>query len=75
MLARGVNGYCVFWKKLCTIHPVKPRMCKAWPFIDAVLTDVANWRAMASSCPGMRTDVSDDAILSCVEKEILKRKS
>ncbi len=21
------------------IHPVKPRMCKAWPFIEAVLVD------------------------------------
>ncbi|MEZ4524987.1 MAG: YkgJ family cysteine cluster protein [Desulfobacterales bacterium] len=62
------SGYCVFWKeKICTIHPVKPRMCKAWPFIQSVLTDVNNWRMMAGSCPGMRTDVPDDMILACAQ--------
>ena len=28
VLAQAENGYCVFWKDgICTIHPVKPRMC------------------------------------------------
>ncbi len=74
VLGRGANGSCFFWKEICTIHPVKPRMCKAWPFIEAVCADAANWRIMASSCPGMRTDIPDDAIRSCVEKELLKEK-
>jgi Fe-S-cluster containining protein len=62
LLAQRPDGYCVFWRDLCTIHPVKPRMCRRWPFITAVLRDVGNWRAMASACPGMRTDFSDAAI-------------
>ncbi|MEE4359034.1 MAG: YkgJ family cysteine cluster protein [Desulfococcaceae bacterium] len=74
VLAQGENSYCIFWKdKICTIHPVKPRMCKAWPFIRSVLSDVGNWRAMAGSCPGMRTDVSDEKILRCVRQEIERR--
>ncbi len=75
VLARGADGYCIFWDETCTIHPVKPRMCKAWPFIDGVCADVNNWRIMASSCPGMRTDIPDDVILSCVEKELWKERT
>jgi uncharacterized protein len=70
VLAQGDNGYCVFWDKLCTIHPVKPRMCGAWPFIRSVLTDIRNWRIMAASCPGIRTDISDETVEACVRKEL-----
>ncbi len=70
VLARAENGCCMFWDQVCTIHPAKPRMCKAWPFIESVLTDVANWHIMASVCPGMRTDVSDNVVRACV-KEML----
>ncbi len=69
VLAEGENGYCVFWQdKRCGIHPVKPKMCRAWPFIQSVLTDISNWRIMAASCPGIRTDVSDDDIRECVRE-------
>jgi Fe-S-cluster containining protein len=63
VLAQGENGYCVFWDQVCTIHPVKPRMCRQWPHIPAVLEDVRNWHVMASVCPGMRTDATDERIL------------
>lgn len=70
VLAQGKDGYCIFREnKICSIHPVKPRMCRAWPFIQSVLTDISNWRIMADSCPGMRTDISDEEIRVCVEKE------
>ena len=68
VLAQGEDGCCVFFDKLCTIHPVKPRMCRAWPFIRPVLVDVVNWHSMAASCPGMRTDLPDDVITACVER-------
>lgn len=70
VLAQGKNGRCVFWDEVCTIHPVKPRMCKAWPFIKSVLTDVSNWHIMASACPGIRTDVPDEVVLACVKREL-----
>jgi uncharacterized protein len=62
MLAQKSNGYCIFWDGLCSIHAVKPLMCRKWPFIDSLLVDSANWLIMADSCPGIRTDVSADKL-------------
>lgn len=66
VLAQHDNGYCVFWDGKCAIHPVKPRGCKAWPFIKGVLADVANWHIMSQFCPGIRTDLPDDMVLKYV---------
>ena len=70
LIAQGENGYCVFWDKVCTIHPVKPRMCRQWPFIPGILADVGNWRAMASVCPGINADAPDHQILACVRRRL-----
>ena len=74
VIAQADNGYCIFWDQLCRIHPVKPRMCRNWPFIDAVLKDVANWRIMGASCPGIRTDLPDAVIQRTVERLIKARR-
>jgi len=73
LIGQGKNGYCLFWDQLCTIHDVKPRMCREWPFIKSVLADINNWEIMAGSCPGIRTDVPDDVIKACVEKTLANR--
>lgn len=57
LLAQGKDGYCIFWNQLCTIHPVKPVMCRKWPFLECILVDASNWLIMADSCPGIKTDV------------------
>ncbi len=62
LLAQAKTGYCIFWEKMCTIHPVKPRMCKAWPFIGPVLVDSNNWNIMARSCPGIKTEVDHNIL-------------
>ena len=68
VLTQGEDGYCVFARRaLCRIHPVKPRMCRAWPFIENVLRDPGNWYIMAGACPGMRTDISEDTVVRCVK--------
>jgi Fe-S-cluster containining protein len=75
VLAQNKDGYCVFWKdNLCGIHPVKPRMCRAWPFIEAVVSIPANWKIMATACKGMRTDIPDSKIREIVAAEIRKKK-
>ena len=74
VLAQSDNGFCVFWDGLCRIHPVKPRMCRNWPYIAAVLEDVANWRIMADTCPGIRTDLSDDIVHRAVASQIEERR-
>jgi hypothetical protein len=53
MIASGKDGKCVFFDKNCTIHPVKPRMCREWPFIPAVIKVPGNWELMAEACPGI----------------------
>jgi Fe-S-cluster containining protein len=70
LIVQGDSGYCIFWDKVCTIHPVKPQMCRQWPFIRSILADVGNWRAMAASCPGMDADAPDQKILECVKKAL-----
>jgi hypothetical protein len=74
LVAQAENGYCIFWDRLCTIHPVKPHMCRKWPFIESILVDSSNWHSMAASCPGMRADFSDDQIQRCVH-DIIERGS
>jgi Fe-S-cluster containining protein len=73
VLAQAENGYCIFWDKICTIHPVKPEMCRQWPYIRSILIDLDNWRMMASTCPGMRRDASPDQILQAVNANLARR--
>lgn len=70
VLAQKPDGYCVFFDELCTIHPVKPRMCRAWPFIESVLRDPANWEIMAGVCPGIRSGFAQSTILRCVREQL-----
>lgn len=72
VLTQGKDRYCIFWDKLCTIHPVKPHMCKNWPFLKSVLVDVNNWNIMASLCPGIRTDVPDSMIKEIIAGKLSK---
>ena len=75
VLAQGPDGFCVFWDKLCTIHPVKPAMCKAWPFIKPVLKDISNWEIMSQFCPGIRTDLPKQVIHRVVKEKLQKCQS
>ncbi len=70
LLRQSENGFCIFWNDLCTIHPVKPKMCRDWPFIKSVLADIKNWEIMAGSCPGIRTDFPDHIIKAVIEKKL-----
>ena len=70
ILAQKSDGYCVFYDAGCRIHPVKPRMCKVWPFIESVLRDIGNWRIMAGFCPGINIDAPEAAIRARVEEEL-----
>jgi len=74
VLAQRADGYCIFWDRLCTIHPVKPRMCRAWPFIESILVDPQNWLTMAASCPGMSTDIALNQVVECVRQELARQR-
>ncbi|MBW1988172.1 MAG: YkgJ family cysteine cluster protein [Deltaproteobacteria bacterium] len=70
VLAQKADGYCVFFDEKCSIHPVKPAMCRQWPYLRAVLVDPGNWLAMAASCPGMDPDAPRGKIVREVEKRL-----
>ena len=72
VLAQRKDGYCIFWDKICKIHPVKPLMCRKWPFIESILVDAENWLIMAGSCPGIQTDVPVDMVQKYVKKRLAK---
>jgi len=67
LIKTAESGYCIFWDKLCTIHEVKPRMCKIWPFIDSILVDTSNWSIIQSVCPGIRDNGNLDALVKYVK--------
>ncbi len=71
VLACGKDGCCIFFdkEKQCTIHPVKPYMCKAWPFIVTLIRNPENWNIMADSCPGIKKNISEKVIKKIVKFE------
>jgi Fe-S-cluster containining protein len=75
VLAQREGGYCIFWDQLCTIHPVKPRMCRRWPYIKSILVDPGNWLSMADSCPGIVTELPVERIVEVVQSKISKERT
>lgn len=71
VLTQGKDGQCIFFdtEKQCTIHPVKPYMCRAWPFIRTIVKNPENWNAMAGACPGMKKDIPYPDLVRIVTKE------
>ncbi|MBU0462100.1 MAG: YkgJ family cysteine cluster protein [Proteobacteria bacterium] len=71
VLTQGKDGACIFFDNIhqCTIHPVKPYMCKAWPFIQAVIKHPENWNAMAGACPGMEKNIPYKDLQKIVAEE------
>jgi Fe-S-cluster containining protein len=72
ILRQRSDGYCVFFDRNCSIHPVKPQMCRKWPFIESILVDTINWQIMADSCPGMQRDVEPERLICCVRSQLQK---
>ena len=68
ILSQRADGYCTFWDGNCTIHPVKPRMCRQWPFIAALEADIGNWKIMADTCPGVQANVSLDQLVAYLKR-------
>jgi Fe-S-cluster containining protein len=72
VLAQQENGYCIFFDQNCSIHAVKPRMCRQWPFIQSLMVDIANWHIMAGVCPGMNNNMDDQHLLAAIRREMNK---
>ncbi|MDR1086430.1 MAG: YkgJ family cysteine cluster protein [Deltaproteobacteria bacterium] len=50
----GAAGRCLLLSgSRCLIQPVKPLMCRVWPFFDGPLHDEATFREARAACPGL----------------------
>ncbi len=50
-------GRCIMQEEtLCRVHPVKPRICREWPFIRALLDHADEFEAAKGACPGLAAD-------------------
>ena len=53
------NGACIFLvDNRCRVHPVKPRICREWPFLPALLTHADEFEAAKEACPGLHPEGS-----------------
>jgi uncharacterized protein len=53
-IASTAGGSCIFLDKDgCSIHPVKPDVCSAWPFFRGNLIDESSWALSQGSCLGI----------------------
>jgi hypothetical protein len=61
-LAVGADRFCVFFEKGkgCGIHPVKPEVCRLWPFFSAIVADPDNLELAKAACPGIRADCTHE---------------
>jgi hypothetical protein len=49
------DGVCVFLMpgNLCRVHPVKPFICRQWPFLPALLAHPDELEHAKTACPGI----------------------
>jgi len=49
------DGVCVFLMegKYCRVHPVKPAICRQWPFLPALLAHPDELEHAKTACPGI----------------------
>jgi Fe-S-cluster containining protein len=64
-LKTGEDRFCIFFtkEKKCLINPVKPKRCRQWPFVPAIVRDKENWEMIKEACPGIHPDCSFDAFV------------
>ncbi len=54
-LTVAANGSCVFLLEgnLCRVHPVKPFICRQWPFLPILLLEADELEHAKGACPGI----------------------
>src|SRR3972149_4103927 len=55
------DGVCVFVEdNRCRVHPVKPFICRQWPFLPALLVDADELENAKTACPGINPACSHE---------------
>lgn len=48
-----VDGHCIFYENGCSVHKGRPKRCRQWPLVPAILVDINNFITIAATCPGI----------------------
>ncbi len=64
---RTQDGHCIFYVQGCSIHGAKPKRCKQWPLIPAIIRDYDNFLIIRNSCPGILREISYEEICSAIK--------
>ncbi len=73
VLAQKDDGYCIFFTDRCSIHEVKPKMCRQWPYLEAILKDPLNWEILPDCCPGCKGEVPYEQAAEVVKAMLDKK--
>lgn len=66
------EGGCIFQEGTrCRIHPVKPRICRDWPFLPALLLHEEEFAAAKTACTGLHPDSSHADFLKWWLKKVI----
>ncbi len=69
------DGACIFFdkkEKKCKIHPVKPDICKAWPFLRGNMVDEISFNMAKGYCPGINPEVTFEEFVKAGKKYLSK---
>ncbi len=60
------NGFCVFLLEgnFCRVHPVKPFICRQWPFLPALLVNADELEHAKGACPGINPDCTHEEFVA-----------
>ena len=61
----GPDDGCIFFSRGtgCSIHKVKPDICRAWPFFRGNMVDEESLAMAKGFCPGINADLGHDAFV------------
>lgn len=53
----------------CLAHPVKPDICRRWPFFEALLSDPGAFEEAKLACPGLNPKATHEDFLALARRE------
>jgi uncharacterized protein len=64
------NGACIFLEdNRCRVHPVKPGICREWPFLPALLAHADEFEAAKEACPGIAADCRHQDFVALADRD------
>ncbi len=62
-----IDGHCVFYQNGCTVHAGRPKKCREWPLVKAIVTDEINLDTIRTSCPGISPQATYSEVRETIE--------